>query len=98
MKKETMKSSTFRKLAGLLGLSLKEIAEGTGYKESTVKAVSGGHRLVPPAMEKWLLEKLREYRNDDAVCLVLSVCGGDFRPPEDSTAPSEEPEEPRSPQ
>ncbi len=97
MKNETMKSSTFRKLAGLLSLSIKEIAEGTGYKESTVKAVSGGHRLVPPAMEKWLLEKLRESRNDDAVCLVLRVCG-DFRPPEDSTAPSEEPEEPRSPQ
>lgn len=69
-----MNSKVFRRVAGLLGLKAKDIAEGTNYALSTVKAYSAGFRAVPPEAEEWILKQLRASRDDDAVQVVLKTC------------------------
>jgi len=73
-----MDNETFKKIAGLLGLSAAEIAEGTGYTVASVRAfacVTCNARNVPEKVEEWILDRLREARDDEAVKLVRQVCG-----------------------
>lgn len=69
-----MERETFIKISGLLQMTAKDIARETGYSLATIKAVSAGYRQISPQLESFMLDKLRESADDEAVKLVVETC------------------------
>lgn len=69
-----MNSETFVKICGLLNLTAEEVAKQSGYSLSAVKAARTGARGVSAELEKFLLNRLKEASDDEAVQLVMKTC------------------------
>ena len=72
-----MNSDTFVRIAGLLKLTNAQIAEESGYSPATIQAVSAGYRNVSGRLEAYILRKLAESKDEEAVRYVLKHCSSD---------------------
>lgn len=69
-----MDAETFVKIAGLLNMSAPEVARESGYSLPAIKAARTGRRPISAALEKFMIDKLREASGDAAVKMVLETC------------------------
>ena len=69
-----MDAETFVKISGLLNLTAEDVARESGYSLGTIKAARIGARSISPALEQFMLDKLRAASGDKAIQLVLKVC------------------------
>lgn len=72
-----MNSDTFVRIAGLLKLTNAQIAEESGYSLATIQAVSAGYRNVSGRLEAYILRKLSESKDEEAVQLVVKYCASE---------------------
>ena len=72
-----MDKDTFFKLAGLLDMSYKQLAEESGYSYSTIQAVKSGNRPVSKRLEAFITQKLLMSKDDEAIETVVRVCRED---------------------
>lgn len=56
-------------------MTYKQIAEESGYSFSTIQAVKCGCRPVSQRLESFITQKLLLERHNEAVELVIQVCG-----------------------
>ena len=69
-----MDAETFVKISGLLNITAEDVARESGYSLGTIKAARIGARSISPALEQFMLDKLRAASGDKAIQLVLKVC------------------------
>lgn len=69
-----MDAETFVKICGLLNLTAEEVARESGYSLPAIKAARTGRRPISAALEKFMIDKLREASGDAAVKMVLETC------------------------
>ena len=72
-----MNSDTFVRIAGLLKLTNAQIAEESGYSLATIQAVSAGYRNVSGRLGAYILRKLAESKDEEAVQLVVKYCSSE---------------------